>query len=104
VSAAEPLVLRPRDGARLRESTRASSAAAGNAQRAQMALLASAGLSNAEIGRRVGGTRRTVPAWRVRYLARGVEALVDLSRSGRPATVDEAAVIIATLNASGDPS
>ena len=63
-----------------------------------MVLLAAEGLSNAEIGRRVGMTRQTVMAWRARYAAGGVEALADLPRSGRPPTVDEAGVVVATLN------
>jgi transposase len=63
-----------------------------------MVLLAAEGLSNAEIGRRVGMTRQTVIAWRARYAAGGVAALADLPRSGRPQVIDEAAVVVATLN------
>jgi transposase len=63
-----------------------------------MLLLAADGLPNAEIGRRVGMTRQTVLAWRARYAAGGVDALADLPRSGRPPIVDEAAVVVATLN------
>lgn len=63
-----------------------------------MVLLAADGLSNAEIGRRVGMTRQTVISWRARYEAGGIDALADLPRSGRPPVVDEAAVVVATLN------
>jgi transposase len=63
-----------------------------------MVLLAAEGLSNAEIGRRVGMTRQTVISWRARYEAGGVDALGDLPRSGRPPVIDEAAVVVATLN------
>jgi transposase len=98
VSVAAPLALRPGDGARLRELTRSSTAAAGHVQRARMVLLAAEGLSNAEIGRRVGMTRQTVIAWRARYAAGGIAALADLPRSGRPPVIDEAAVVVATLN------
>jgi transposase len=63
-----------------------------------MVLLAAEGLPNTEIGRRVGMTRQTVIAWRARYEAGGVEALADLPRSGRPAVIDEPAVIASTLN------
>jgi transposase len=63
-----------------------------------MVLLAAEGLSNAEIGRRVGMTRQTVISWRARYEAGGVDALADLPRSGRPPVIDEAAVVVATLN------
>jgi len=64
-----------------------------------MVLLAAEGLSNVEIGQRVGMTRQTVISWRARYAEGGIEALADLPRSGRPPVVDEAAVIVATLNA-----
>ena len=40
----------------------------------------------------------TVLAWRKRYDAGGIDALGDLPRSGRPPTVDEAAVVVSTLN------
>jgi transposase len=63
-----------------------------------MVLLAAEGLPNAEIGRRVGMTRQTVIAWRARYAAGGIEALVDLPRSGRPPTVEETGVVVGTLN------
>src|SRR4051794_27062441 len=98
VSVAAALVLRPDDGARLRGLTRSSTAAAGHVQRARMVLLAAEGLSNAEIGRRVGMTRQTVIAWRNRYAVGGIDALADLPRSGRPPVIDEPAVVVATLN------
>lgn len=63
-----------------------------------MVLLAAEGLSNAEIGRRVGMTRQTVIAWRARYEAGGIDALADLPRSGRPPVIDEAGVVVSTLN------
>lgn len=72
---------------------------AGLAQRARMVLLAAEGLSNAEIARRLGVTRPTVVLWRNRYLAGGVGALGDLGRSGRPPVIDDAAVVVATLQA-----
>jgi transposase len=61
-------------------------------------LLASEGLPNAVIARQVGVSTPTVLAWRTRYDAGGVEALADLPRSGRPPVIDEAAVVVATLN------
>src|SRR3954471_18877826 len=95
---AAPLVLRPGDGARLRKLTRSSSAPAGHVQRARMVLLAAEGVSNTEIGRQIGMTRRTVIAWRARYEAGAIEALADLPRSGRPAVIDEPTVIVSTLH------
>jgi len=98
VPVAARLVLRLDDAARLRALTRSSVAPAGYVQRARMVLLAADGLSNTEIGRRVGMTRQTVIAWRARYEAGGMDALADLPRSGRPPVIDETAVVTATLN------
>jgi transposase len=98
VSVAGPLILRLGDRARLAALTRSSTAPAGNAQRARIVLLASEGLPNAVIARQVGVSTPTVLAWRTRYDAGGVEALADLPRSGRPPVIDEAAVVVATLN------
>src|SRR3954467_6600945 len=98
MSVAAALVLRPGDGARLRELTRSSTAPAGQVQRARMVLLAAEGLSNTEIGRRGGMTRQTVIAWRARYQAGGIDAVARPPRAGRPPVIDEAAVIVSTLN------
>jgi len=95
---AAPLVLRAGDGARLRALTRASTVPAGQVQRARMLLLAAEGQPNTEIARLVGVTRQTVVTLRSRYLQRGLDALADLPRSGRPPVIDEAKVVIATLN------
>ncbi|RSM42592.1 IS630 family transposase, partial [Actinoplanes sp. ATCC 53533] len=61
-------------------------------------LLAADGTANAAIGRQVGVSTPTVLAWRNRYDAGGIDALVDLPRSGRPPVIDEAAIITHTLN------
>ena len=98
MSVAAPLVLRAGDGPRLRALTRASSGLAAQAQRARIVLLAAEGMPNAAIGRQVGVSTPTVLAWRKRYEAGGIVALADLERSGRPPTVDETAVVVATLN------
>jgi hypothetical protein len=52
MSVAAPIVLRPGDESRLRTVLRCSTAGAGVAQRARIALLAAEGVSNPEIGRR----------------------------------------------------
>jgi transposase len=67
-------------------------------QRARIVLLAADGMANAAVGRQVGVSTPTVLAWRNRYDAGGIEALVDLPRSGRPPVIDEAVVITHTLN------
>ncbi len=97
MSVAAPLVLRSGDEPRLTSLVRSTSGEAGVAQRARIVLLAAEGLPNAEIARRVGMTRPTVILWRNRYLAGGIRALGDLDRSGRPRVIDEAAVVVATL-------
>jgi transposase len=94
---AAALVLRPGDEARLAALTRASTVEAGVAQRARIILLAAEGVSNTEISRRVGVSRPTVIGWRKRFETGGVAALADEKRSGRPPTVDEIAVVTATL-------
>ena len=98
MSVAAALVLRPGDGARLRALTRSSTAPSGLVQRARIVLLAADGMANAAIGRQVGASTPTVLAWRNRYDAGGIDALADLPRPGRPAVIDESAVITSTLN------
>jgi len=41
--------------------------------------------------------------WRNRYTAGGIGALQDLERSGRPPVIDDAAVVVATLQAPPAP-
>ena len=98
MSVADALVLRPGDEPKLTALVRSSTVEAGLAQRARIVLLAAEGVPNTEIGRRVGASRPTVIGWRNRYEAGGIAALADLQRSGRPVTVDEIAVVTATLN------
>ena len=98
MSVAVALILRPGDEARLTALVRSSTVEAGLAQRARIVLLAAEGVPNAEIVRRVGVSRPTVIGWRNRYEAGGMAALDDLPRSGRPPTIDEVAVVVATLN------
>jgi len=97
VSVAAPLVLRVGDELKLGALVRSSTVEAGLAQRARIVLLAAEGLPNAEIARRVGMVRPTVIQWRNRYVCGGIAALGDLDRSGRPPVIDDAAVVIATL-------
>ena len=50
-----------------------------------------------EIVERVGVSKPTVIAWKKRYAAAGIAGLEDLPKPGRPAQVDEVAVVLATL-------
>lgn len=103
MAVAAPLALRPGDRSHLEALTRSTAVRAGLAQRARIVLLAAAGLANAEIARRTGSTRPTVLGWRNRYAAGGIDALRDRPRSGRPAKVDEIAVVATTLADDGRP-
>src|ERR687894_822251 len=50
-----------------------------------------------DIVERVGVSKPTVIAWKRRYAAEGIGGLVDRPKPGRPAHVDEVAVVSATL-------
>jgi transposase len=97
MSVAAPLALRAGDGERLSAMSRSQKIPAASAQRARIVLLAADGVPNAEIARRVGVSRPTVVGWRQRYLDGGIGGLSDLDRPGRPARIDDADVVVATL-------
>lgn len=85
------------DRATLQGWARATSIRAGLATRAKIVLAAGAGEGTSSISRRLGVSRPTVIQWRERYAADGLVGLYDAARSGRPKTVDDAAIIAATL-------
>jgi transposase len=87
----------PRDRAELSRWTRSSSIPAGLAQRARIVLLAADGVGTNEIVQRVGVSKPTVIAWKKRYAAEGLGGLDDRPKPGRPRTVDELAIVQATL-------
>jgi transposase len=99
MSRAAPLILRPGDEPQLTALLRATTVQAGMAQRARIVLLAAEGMTNVAISQLVGVSRPTVLDWRNRYTAGGIAALQDLERSGRPPVIDDAAVVVATLQA-----
>ena len=76
---------------------RAPSMPAGLAQRARIVLLAADGVGTNEIVARTGVSKPTVIAWKKRYAAEGIGGLADRKKPGRPAQVDEVAVVLATL-------
>src|SRR5215207_1210809 len=86
-----------KDRAELTRWTRTPSLRAGLAQRARIVLLADEGVGTNEIVARVGVSKPTVIAWRKRYAAEGIAGLADRPKPGRPARVDEVAVVLATL-------
>ena len=78
--------------------TRSSTVSAGRAERAAIVLACADGSGTSEAARRLGLSRPTVIKWRERYAAHGLAGLDDEARSGRPKTVDDAAIITATLD------
>ncbi len=79
-------VLVLREGDREELVRRAASRTFGvrDVQRAELVLAAADGVSNREIGRRVGMHYNQVAVWRRRYEEFGLGGLVDEDRSGRP--------------------
>jgi transposase len=103
MSFAPALLLREGDRQKLADLARLPSVPSGLAKRARMVLLAADGMPNAEIARVTGVSRPTVIGWRDRYARGGIRALEDEPRSGRPAEIDEAGVVAATLADGGKP-
>jgi transposase len=97
MSLAPALVLREGDRQRLADLARLPSVPSGLAKRARIVLLAADGMANAQIARTVGVSRPTVIGWRDRYQRGGIRGLGDEARSGRPAEISEADVVVATL-------
>jgi transposase len=70
------------------------------ALRCRIVLASAQGLTNSEIGERLGVTRSTVAKWRNRFVARRLDGLWDEPRPGAPRTVtddDVERVIVKTL-------
>jgi transposase-like protein len=78
--------------------TRSTTESAGHAERAAIVLACADGAGTSAAARRLGLSRPTVIKWRDRYAAHGLAGLDDEARSGRPKTVDDAAIIAATLD------
>ena len=89
--------VRDEDRATLERWARSSSVRAGLVTRAKIVLLAGEGQGTSSIARHLGVSRPTVISWRERYDARGLDGLFDAERSGRPKDVDDAAIVVATL-------
>jgi transposase-like protein len=87
----------PKDREILTFWTRSTSLKAGLAQRARIVLLAAEGYSIAEIVRRVGVSKPTVIAWRRRYATEGLAGLDDRPKPGRKPVIDEAQIVVRTL-------
>ena len=78
--------------------TRSSTVSAGRVERARIVLSVADGVGTTATARAVGVSRPTVIKWRDRFAVQGIDGLDDEARSGRPKTVDDAAIIAATLD------
>jgi transposase len=85
------------DRATLESWTRSSTVAAGRVERARIVLAVAAGAGTSAAARQLGVSRPTVIKWRDRFAAQGIAGLSDEPRSGRPKTIDDAAILAATL-------
>ncbi|MFC5176203.1 IS630 family transposase [Nocardioides taihuensis] len=91
------LELSEEDRATLASWTRSRTLAAGRAERARIVLAVADGAGTTAVARQVGVSRPTVIKWRDRFAAHGLPGLEDEERSGRPKSVDDAAIIATTL-------
>ena len=91
------LELNDEDRATLRSWTRSRTLAAGRAERARIVLSVADGAGTSAVARQVGVSRPTVIKWRDRFAAHGLAGLEDEERSGRPKSIDDAAIIATTL-------
>lgn len=64
----------------------------GLVRRAKAVLLSAQGLSNIEIGKRIGMSNWMVGEWRKRYLRQGIAGLYDEPRPGGPRSIDDDAI------------
>ena len=92
------LTISDEDRATLTTWTRSSTVPAGHAERAAIVLTCAEGAGTSDAARRLGVSRPTVIKWRDRFAEHGISGLADGPRSGRPKTVDDAAIIAATLD------
>src|SRR6201987_3483322 len=87
----------PRDREVLASWVRSPSIRAGLARRARIVLLAADGTGTNEIVRRTGASKPTVILWKRRYAAGGIGGLGGRPKPGKPRTVDDVAIVLATL-------
>ncbi|MDL5160621.1 IS630 family transposase [Actinomycetospora termitidis] len=90
------------DRAELESWLRSSTRSAGSVERARIVLAVADGSGTTATARALGVSRPTVIKWRDRFAASGIAGLDDQPRSGRPKTIDDAAIIAATLDAPPD--
>jgi transposase len=82
----------------LESLTRSRTAPAGRVERARIVLAVAGGAGTTGAADLVGVSRPTVIKWRDRFAEHGLAGLDDEPRSGRPKTIDDAAILAATLD------
>ncbi len=96
----QPLVVSDEDRETLARFTRRAKTAQALALRSRIVLRCSEGATNREVARQLRVTPQTVGKWRARYIAGGVQGLLDEPRPGAPRTVTDEkieAVVVKTL-------
>ena len=89
---AKPVQLSADDDRRLRILSKRKRVEARVQMRARIVLLAAAGMSDKDIAGKLDTDRRVAARWRARFLAAGVDGLLqDATRPGRPRTARQAA-------------
>lgn len=84
---AKPVPLSADDDRRLRILSNRKRVEARVQMRSRIVLLAADGMSDKDIAHKLGTDRRVAARWRARFLAAGVDALLqDATRPGRPRT------------------
>jgi hypothetical protein len=91
------LVVSSQDREVLESWTRSRSVRASQVERARIVLAVADGNGTSDTARLVGVSRPTVIKWRDRFVEHGIAGLDDEPRPGRPKTIDDAAIIAATL-------
>ena len=86
------------DRATLESWSRSRTAPAGQVERARIVLAVADGAGTTGTADLVGVSRPTVIKWRDRFAEHGMAGLDDEPRSGRPKTIDDAAILAATLD------
>ena len=89
---AKPVQLNAEDDRRLRILSKRKRVEARVQMRARIVLLAADGMSDKDIAGKLDTDRRVAARWRARFLAAGVDGLLqDATRPGRPRTARQAA-------------
>ena len=91
---AKPVPLSADDDRRLRILSNRKRVEARVQMRSRIVLMAAQGLSDKDIAQKLDTDRRVAARWRARFLAAGVDGLLqDATRPGRPRTAREAATV-----------